>query len=63
MTCDDFVLDLLACELCFVSIICALTSFIDSTLWLIVKIHSHSHSGHFYACLDSRMCMIFLDIH
>ena len=59
----DFVFGLVTCELCFMFINCALTSFLDSELWLVAKVHTHSHSGHFYVCFDSHMCMIVLGIH
>ena len=43
---DDFVLDSVACELCFMSIICALTSFYDSALPLADQVRIFSHSNH-----------------
>ena len=54
----DFVFGLVACELCFMFINCALTPFLDSTLWLVAKVCTYSHSGHSYACFDSHMCMM-----
>ena len=59
----DFVFGLVTCELCFMFINCALTPFLDSALWLVAKVHTNSHSGYFYVCFDSHICMIVLGIH
>ena len=43
---DDFVLNLVALELCFVFINYALTPLFDSALWLVAQVRIHSSSGY-----------------
>ena len=43
---DDLVFGLVACESCFMFIYYTLISFLDSTLWLVVKVCPHSYSSH-----------------
>ena len=43
---DDFVLDLVTCHLYFVFINCALTSFLDSALWIVAQVRIYSHPSH-----------------
>ena len=46
VTCDDFVLDLVARELCFMSIIRALTSLLDSALRIVAQVRIYSRLSH-----------------
>ena len=63
VTNDDFVLNLVARELCFMSIICAITSFLIAHCGSLPKYVSTRILVILFACSDSHMCMIVLDIH